>query len=115
MVWSWVRDRGENFSSYTEYGEHVSEALVHYPAQATLTFKSSFVAVNEFMRPLTRSFASLIFEKNSKVKFLIFFSWVVSFVVGSLWDRCGSFRVLVTTPVPLSGSGTRHEPLRTSA
>ena len=26
-----------------------------------------------------------IFEKNSKVKFLIFFSWVVSFVVGSLW------------------------------
>ena len=26
-----------------------------------------------------------IFGKNSKVKFLIFFSWVVSFVVGSLW------------------------------
>ena len=55
-----------------------------------------------------------IFGKNSKVKFLIFFSWVVSFVVGSLWvvlrsssvvwrslwivvGRCGSFRVLVTT------------------
>ena len=33
-----------------------------------------------------------IFGKNSKVKFLIFFSWVVSFVLGSLWvvvDRCG--------------------------
>ena len=26
-----------------------------------------------------------IFGKNSKVKFLIFFSWVVSFVLGSLW------------------------------
>ena len=26
-----------------------------------------------------------MFGKNSKVKFLIFFSWVVSFVVGSLW------------------------------
>ena len=52
-----------------------------------------------------------IFEKNSKVKFFIFFSWVFSFVVGSLWGRfeivlgrlkivvgrCGSFRVLVTT------------------
>ena len=65
-----------------------------------------------------------MFGKNSKVKFLIFFSWVVSFVLGSLWvvlrsssvvwrslwivmgrcgslwvvvDRCGSFRVLVTT------------------
>ena len=55
-----------------------------------------------------------IFGKNSKVKFLIFFSWVVSFVLGSLWvvlrsspvvwrslwivvGRCGSFRVLVTT------------------
>lgn len=28
-----------------------------------------------------------IFEKNSKVKFFIFFSRVVSFVVGSLWGR----------------------------
>ena len=26
-----------------------------------------------------------MFGKNSKVKFLIFFSWVVSFVLGSLW------------------------------
>ena len=31
-----------------------------------------------------------IFEKNSKVKFLIFFAWVVSFVF-LMWDRCGSF------------------------
>ena len=55
-----------------------------------------------------------MFGKNSKVKFLIFFSWVVSFVLGSLWvvlrsssvvwrslwivvGHCGSFRVLVTT------------------
>ena len=46
--------------------------------------KSSFVAVNEFMRPLTRS---LIFEKNSKVKFWYFFlGWFLL-----LWDRCGSF------------------------
>ena len=39
-------------------------------------------------------------EKNSKVKFLIFFYCVVSFVVGLLWivvGCCGSFRVLVTT------------------
>ena len=56
-----------------------------------------------------------IFGKNSKVKFLIFFSWVVSFVVGrfeivlgrlkivvdrcgSLWivvDRCGSLWIVV--------------------
>ena len=38
------------------------------------------------------------FGKNSKVKFLIFFSWVVSFVVdrcGSLWDRCGSLWIVV--------------------
>ena len=39
-----------------------------------------------------------IFGKNSKVKFLIFFSWVVSFVVGSLWvvvGRCGSLWIVV--------------------
>ena len=54
--------------------------------------KSSFVAVNEFMRPLT---LSLIFEKNSKVKFWYFF-------LGSFWDRprsfedrCGSLWIVV--------------------
>ena len=75
-----------------------------------------------------------IFGKNSKVKFLIFSSWVVSFVVGSLWvvlrsssvvwrswwivvgrcgslwvvvDRCGSFLVLVTTGyMPCSREGS---------
>ena len=45
-----------------------------------------------------------IFGKNSKVKFLIFFSWVVSFVVGRfeivlgrlkiVVDRCGSLWVV---------------------
>ena len=50
-----------------------------------------------------------IFEKNSKVKFLIFFAWVFccgivvgrfEIVLGRLKivvGRCGSFRVLVTT------------------
>ena len=45
------------------------------------------------------------FGKNSKVKFLIFFSWVVSFVVGRfeivlgrlkiVVDRCGSLWIVV--------------------
>ena len=38
---------------------------------------------------------SMLFNFWKKVKFLIFFYWVVSFVVGSLWDRCGSLWVVV--------------------
>ena len=49
--------RRENLTSYTEY---VREALVDFPAQATLTFKTGrevfFVAVNKFLQPLTWSY-----------------------------------------------------------
>ena len=40
------------------------------------------------MFPIQYAFQFL--KKNSKVKFLIFFAWVVSFVL-LLWDHCGSF------------------------
>ena len=50
-------------------------------------------------------YAFQFLKKNSKVKVLIFFSWVVSFVVSrfeiimdpceSLWDPCGSLWVVL--------------------